>query len=240
MMVSRKNSNKISEKPQDEGSVFSPLRSRGRPKDAALRQRILERARDLFLEHGYQTVSMDVIAAAAEVSNRTVYSHFESKERLLAAVLHHEGERKRPKFPEVEITTKDEFVAGLQLFGEGLVALLTNPAIIGLGRIMISESGRHPEMSRQFYEWGPRKTESLLIQLLELGQNKGWVELRDIPLAAAQLLALWQGTWLLRQQLGLEKKLSTLKIKNHVAESLHLFFGGACVVKEHVKVPTIR
>jgi AcrR family transcriptional regulator len=170
---------------------------------------------------------MDLIAAAAEVSNRTVYSHFESKERLLAAVLQHEGERLRPRFPDAEITTKTEFVAGLQSFGERLVGLLTNPSIIGLGRIMMSESGRHPEMARQFYEWGPKQTEMHLVQLLEIGQTRGWCQFHDASLAAAQLLALWQGTWLLKQQLGLEKKLSPAKIKRHVEESLKVFFEGA-------------
>ena len=223
MTVSKKNS----EKSGSDFSVFASPRVRGRPKNAALRQRILARARDLFLEHGFQTVAMDVIAAAAQVSNRTVYSHFESKERLLAAVLQEEGERLRPRFPDVEISTKAEFVAGLQAFGERLVGLLTTPSIVGLGRIMISESGRHPEMAKQFYDWGPKQTEKLLIQLLELGQNRGWSQFRNTSHAAAHLLALWQGTWLLQQQLGLEKKLSASKIKRHVEASLQVFFDGA-------------
>lgn len=220
-------SKKISQKTVSDCSDFASPRGRGRPKDTALRQRILERARDLFLEHGFQTVAMDLIAAAAEVSNRTVYSHFESKERLLAAVLQHEGERLRPRFPDAEITTKAQFVAGLQAFGERLVGLLTNPSIVGLGRIMISESGRHPEMARQFYDWGPKQTEKLLVQLLEIGQTRGWCQFQDSALAAAQLLALWQGTWLFKQQLGLEKKLSPSKIKRHVEDSLKVLFEGA-------------
>ncbi len=228
MTVSKKISKKSLENTESELSVFSNARPRGRPKDAALRQRILERARDLFLLHGFQTVSMDVIAAAAKVSNRTVYSHFESKERLLAAVLQQEGERLRPRFPEAEISTSDEFVVALQAFGERLVGLLTTPAIVGLGRIMISESGRHPDMARQFYDWGPRQTELQLIRLMDLGQNRGWSKFHDTPLAAAQLLALWQGTWLFKQQLGVEKKLSNSKIKRHVEESLKIFFAGAC------------
>jgi len=220
-------SKRISEKTGSELSVFKTARARGRPKDTVLRQRILERARDLFLEHGFQTVAMDVIAAAAKVSNRTVYSHFESKERLLAAVLQQEGERLRPRFPDSEISTKMEFIAGLKAFGERLVGLLTNPAIVGLGRIMISESGRHSEMAKQFYDWGPMQTEKLLIELLEIGKNRSWCQFHDTSLAAAQLLALWQGTWLFKQQLGLEKKLSTSKIKRHVEESLQVFFEGA-------------
>ena len=59
----------------------------GRPKDLAKRAAILEAAKQLFLEQGYQGVSMDQIAATAGVSKLTVYSHFGDKETLFAATI---------------------------------------------------------------------------------------------------------------------------------------------------------
>ena len=40
-----------------------------------------------FREHGFAGTSMDRIAAAAEVSKRTVYNHFPSKDDLFAEIL---------------------------------------------------------------------------------------------------------------------------------------------------------
>ena len=50
-------------------------------------QRVLDAAYVLFRRKGYTRVSMDEIAAAATVTKRTLYYHFESKDQLLAAVL---------------------------------------------------------------------------------------------------------------------------------------------------------
>ncbi|WP_457395457.1 TetR/AcrR family transcriptional regulator, partial [Roseateles sp. P5_E1] len=54
----------------------------GRPKDLGKRAAILEAAKSLFVEQGYNGVSMDSIAAQAGVSKLTVYSHFGDKETL--------------------------------------------------------------------------------------------------------------------------------------------------------------
>jgi AcrR family transcriptional regulator len=51
------------------------------------RRRILDGAYRLFRRQGYSRVSMDEIAAAARVTKRTLYYHFESKDQLLAKVL---------------------------------------------------------------------------------------------------------------------------------------------------------
>ena len=51
------------------------------------RTAILAAARDLFVRQGVDRVSMDAIAARAEVSKRTVYDYFGDKRRLFLAIL---------------------------------------------------------------------------------------------------------------------------------------------------------
>jgi AcrR family transcriptional regulator len=51
------------------------------------RRRILDTAYVLFRRKGFTRVNVDEIAAAAEITKRTLYSHFRSKDALLAAVL---------------------------------------------------------------------------------------------------------------------------------------------------------
>lgn len=51
------------------------------------RQSILKGATTLFLEQGFNAVSMDKIAQAAPVSKATLYKYFASKSDLLAAVI---------------------------------------------------------------------------------------------------------------------------------------------------------
>jgi len=52
-----------------------------------LREHILWIAKDVFLEMGFERASMDVVAARAETSKRSLYAHFESKEKLFLAVI---------------------------------------------------------------------------------------------------------------------------------------------------------
>jgi AcrR family transcriptional regulator len=51
------------------------------------RAAIVDAARRAFLENGYASTSMDRIAAAAGVSIKTVYRHFENKDDLFSAVM---------------------------------------------------------------------------------------------------------------------------------------------------------
>lgn len=51
------------------------------------REKILEKATELFFARGVADVSMDDIAAAVPVAKMTIYKHFRSKERLVGAVM---------------------------------------------------------------------------------------------------------------------------------------------------------
>lgn len=60
----------------------APLRLTDRKREAIVQAAIAE-----FRANGFEVTSMDKIAAAAEVSKRTVYNHFPSKEELFAEIL---------------------------------------------------------------------------------------------------------------------------------------------------------
>jgi AcrR family transcriptional regulator len=56
------------------------------------RQQILDAAYGLFWRQGFLRVSMDDIAARADITKRTLYQHFRSKDDLIAAALAHSSE----------------------------------------------------------------------------------------------------------------------------------------------------
>jgi len=51
------------------------------------RERILETAYQLFYERGFTRISMDAVAARADITKRTLYNHFGSKDTLLGEIL---------------------------------------------------------------------------------------------------------------------------------------------------------
>src|SRR5690625_5539928 len=56
---------------------------------------VLDAARRLFLERGFDATSMDDVAEMAGVSKATVYAHYNCKTALFAEVIHHECQRSK-------------------------------------------------------------------------------------------------------------------------------------------------
>lgn len=57
------------------------------PKSAGTRRRLLDVASQLFVEHGYNAVSIRDIASATKLTKGAVYGHFHSKGQLLVEVI---------------------------------------------------------------------------------------------------------------------------------------------------------
>jgi len=60
-----------------------PTMGRRERKKAATRQALADAALELFVEHGYDKVSIRDVAEAADVSTTTLFKHFPSKEALV-------------------------------------------------------------------------------------------------------------------------------------------------------------
>jgi len=67
--------------------VFVPAPAPRTTKSAGTRRRLLGLAAELFIERGYQGVSMRDIAAAAHLTKGALYGHFRSKGQLLVEVI---------------------------------------------------------------------------------------------------------------------------------------------------------
>lgn len=85
------------------------------------RKRILDAAYVAFRRRGYARIGVDDIAAAAKVTKRTLYYHFDSKDALLAAVF----ERQH----ELAIQTWDSFAADLARQPRRMIAKLFDDLI---------------------------------------------------------------------------------------------------------------
>ena len=62
-------------------------RRKGRPRDSTADERILAAAAELILEHGYDNMTVDAVAAKAKAGKATVYRRWAGKEDLAYAAL---------------------------------------------------------------------------------------------------------------------------------------------------------
>jgi AcrR family transcriptional regulator len=122
-----------------------------RKRGGELRERILWSAKNVFLEVGFERASMDVIAARAETTKRTVYAHFENKEKLYLAIIDlvrgiYLSKLKSPGAYSEEPTEALVLFCGRYL--EGLLFEWT----VRMCRMSIAEAERFPEGSAQYFD----------------------------------------------------------------------------------------
>lgn len=116
-----------------------------------LREHILYAAKNVFLEMGFERSSMDVIAARAQTSKRTLYAHFESKEKLYLAIIELIREISLSSFKTPGEYSDDPTEALVLFCGrylEGLLLVWT----IQMCRMSIAEAERFPEGAARYFD----------------------------------------------------------------------------------------
>jgi AcrR family transcriptional regulator len=114
-----------------------------------LREHILWAAKDVFLEMGFERASMDVVAARAATSKRSLYAHFESKDKLFLAVVDLVRELYLDGLKTPDHYGEDTAEAVVLFCGRFLQILLYRPALRAC-RLFIAEAERHPEASARY------------------------------------------------------------------------------------------
>ena len=167
------------------------VRKSGRPPRAdalKLRQRILQVATELFLEHGYGSTSIEAVAALAGVSKRTFYDRFDHKAALFAAVVHHIIEHIRPP-ADVPLLAGAGLPEILQRLAGLILRAALSPQALALHRLVTGESSRFPELAFAVETEG-RQSEAtdLIAGLLAREQRNAKIDVEDQRFAADQFI----------------------------------------------------
>lgn len=164
----------------------------GRPKDLEKRAAILEAAKRLFPEHGFEGTSMDAVAAEAGVSKLTVYSHFGGKEALFIETIRCKCEGLLPHtLFEVDVAAP---VRG-QLLGvaRAFFGLMMSEGALGMHRTLVASSQHSPKLAKLFWEAGPLQIQAALGDMLQKEVVARQLDIADTRLAASQFFALLKG-----------------------------------------------
>lgn len=154
----------------------------------AKRQDIVRVAGEVFLEEGY-AVSMDLIAGRIGCSKATLYRYFSSKEELFCAFVTARGESFSTALAEVS-SDATEIRAGLISLGQRYLSLVLSAEIMAIGRLVVAEIQRFPELSNLFFENGPRMAISMIEAALVARQARGDLQFDDPQTVALQFQSL--------------------------------------------------
>ena len=160
--------------------------------DSSKRRQILDGARKVFMDLGFDGASMNEIARAAGVSKGTLYVYFADKSRLFEAIVEDEALEKGKIAYNLDPGRDAETV--LREFGRAYIGAMCRPGGGSSIRTVMAIAERMPDVGRQFYENVLAKTINGLADYLRAHVRPGDLAIDDCQLAAAQFMQMCQAT----------------------------------------------
>ena len=160
--------------------------------DSSKRRQILDGARKVFMNLGFDGASMGEIARSAGVSKGTLYVYFADKSRLFEAIVEEEAlERSQVAFhfdPERDVATT------LREFGRAYIQMQCRPGGGSAIRTVMAIAERMPEVGRRFYADVLEKTIGRLAAYLRAHVRPDDLGIGDCQLAASQFMMVCQAS----------------------------------------------
>jgi AcrR family transcriptional regulator len=154
--------------------------------DSAKRRQILDGARKVFMDLGFDGASMGEIARAAGVSKGTLYVYFADKSRLFEAIVEEvaleQGEMALNFDLNRDVTTT------LREFGEAYIATICRPGGGSAIRTVMAIAERMPDVGSRYYERVLDKS------YLDARAKLKDLEIDDCQLAASQFMLMCQAS----------------------------------------------
>jgi TetR/AcrR family transcriptional regulator, mexJK operon transcriptional repressor len=171
-------------------------RGAGRPtreQAVARHEELIDAALDLFLEHGFELATVEMIAARVSMTKRTVYARYPDKAALFRAAVRRATERQivppevLAEFDAGDLTETLEQVARLRI---GQV-MTTNG--LRLQRIINTESYRFPEIFVENYTLSAGPVVDFVARVLDRAIAAGTLAPTDSDQAARAFMAMVVG-----------------------------------------------
>ena len=192
--------------------------------DSAKRRQIIDGARKVFMDLGFDGASMGEIARAAGVSKGTLYVYFADKNRLFEAIVEEETlEQGKLTFnfdPERDVTTT------LMEFGQAYIQLLCRPGGGSATRTVMAIAERMPEVGRNFYNNVIAITIARLAGYLEARAGLGDLVIEDIPLASTQFMQMCQASLFMPYIFQAAPTPSPERVREVIASATRMFLSA--------------
>lgn len=172
-------------------------------RSSAKRSAILDAAQACFLDHGFASTSMDLVAATAGVSKATIYAHFQSKDELFGAIIQRRCDDQAEGLGALSVDESLDARAALTEIARKLLALVIEPKVLGIYRMVVAETPRNPDLARIYFEAGPLRGKQRLVEILDALVRRGLLSIPDTWQAMDQFVGMLRGEVFNRALLGL-------------------------------------
>ena len=160
--------------------------------DKTKRRQIIDGARRVFMNLGFDGASMGEIARAAGVSKGTLYVYFADKNRLFEAIVEQETLEQGEAAFDFDLSGDVE--ATLRQFGQAYIQVLCRPGGGSAVRTVMAIAERMPDVGRRFYVNVMMLTIKRLKEYLDAKVANGDLDIPDCDLAANQFMEACKAT----------------------------------------------
>jgi len=175
------------------------------------RMQILDAAEELFHSIGVENTSMDQLAQQAQVSKRTVYNHFATKDVLFQAILQRMFD-KLSEGSELRFDATAPIDQQLRRIAKDEVAMLSSDAFLRVAKIAIMQVMQRPELAKVMNDNAlgcKRYLETFLTDACAAGVLK----ITDIHFASKQFVFQLKSFVFYPSLFGLEKQTDEMREK---------------------------
>jgi AcrR family transcriptional regulator len=159
--------------------------------EAGVRARILEAAFAAFTQNGFAATSTLEIATRARVSKRELYATVGNKQEMLVACITARAGRLQVA-ADLPVPDDREILARvLASFGAQLVREISDPAVVAVFRLAISEAVHAPAVARALDSIGREASRAALRNIMVQAQASGLLKGRVSELAEQFSGLLW-------------------------------------------------
>ena len=160
--------------------------------ETAVRQRILEAAFAAFMKSGYATASTLEIATRARVSKRELYTLVGNKQEMLIACIRERAKRFDVPADLPVLRDREILAHVLASFGTKVVREASDPTVIAVFRLAISEVTHAPEVARALDSIARERSRASLRKIMAGAQASGLLTGRPAELAEQFAGLLWR------------------------------------------------
>ena len=160
--------------------------------ETAVRERILDAAFAAFMKSGYAAASTLEIATRARVSKRELYALVGNKQEMLIACISERAKRFDVPADLPVPRDRETLAQVLASFGTRLVREVSDPTVIAVFRLAISEVTHAPEVARALDSIGREAGRAALRKIMAGAQASGLLTGRPAELAQQFAGLLWR------------------------------------------------
>ncbi|MBN9043534.1 MAG: TetR family transcriptional regulator [Rhizobiales bacterium 62-47] len=161
--------------------------------DSSKRRQIVDGARKVFMNLGFDGASMGEIARAAGVSKGTLYVYFADKNQLFEAIVDHVSAQEQLK-AAFNLDPSRDTTTTLREFGQTYIRLLCRPEGGSAIRTVMAIAERMPDVGQRYYEHVLQSTIKRLAAYLDVQVANNALKIDNTELAAAQFMMMCQAT----------------------------------------------